>query len=197
MTKNEIYHALDFFPAMEANKKYLVYFEHAEKLKIEVMAYVFCMTCVMYYNKVDPVTAYGQAYYCEDMPRAKKEIEMNKILKDPKIRSFILYLKEKLGLTELLPLNEIINKANDVLVDAMVLVDEVDHKGNPTGKKTMRDRAMAQKTLSMLGNWLKLNKMDIVLNGDLNSPAFINIPKTMTASEANQVYNANINGGKK
>ncbi len=195
MTKPNLYHVNDFFPAMEANHKYTAHFEHSEKLEIDLKTYLFCFSYVMYYNKLDPVTAYGQAYNCENMPRKQKEIETSKLLSDQKNRAFILYLKDKLGLNELLPLNEIINKANDVLIDAMVLVDEIDRKGNLTGNKTMRDRAMAQKTLAMIGSWLNLNKMNLTLGGDFNSAAFLDIPKTMTASEATQIYTENMNNG--
>ena len=197
MTKLNKYHVNDFFPAMEANHKYSVYFEESKKLGIELKTYLVCFSYVMYYNKLDPVTAYGQAYDCENMPRKQKEIETSKLLSDKKNRAFILYLKDKLGLTDFLPIDWVIDITKDIIIDATTLEDVYDKK---TGEKTgqaMRDRATAQKMLSMLGSWLNLNKTTVTLGGDLNSPAFINIPKTMTASEANQVYNANINGGKK
>lgn len=195
MKKNEIYHANDFFPALSFNKKYSSYFVKSEEMGIGVKAYVFCMAYVMYYNKLDPVTAYGQAYHCEGIPRGQKEKEMNKLLRDEEIRSFILYLKDKLGLTDLIPIDWVIDITKDIIIDATTLVDEYDRTGQLTGKKTMRDRALAQKTLAMIGGWLKFNTMNLALSGELNSPAFIDIPKTMTAAEATKVYTDNINKG--
>ena len=197
MTKPNLYHVDDFFPAMEANHKYTAHFEQSEKLGIELKTYLFCFSYVVYYNKLDPVTAYGQAYNCENMPRRKKEIETSKLLSDQKNRAFILYLKDKLGLTDLLPIDWVIDITKDIIIDATTLEDVYDKK---TGEKTgqaMRDRATAQKMLSMLGGWLNFNKSTVTLGGDFNSAAFLDIPKTMTASEATQIYTENMNNGGK
>jgi len=195
MTKANQYNVLDFFPALSVNEQYLLYFEKSEKMGIEMKAYVFCMAYVIYYNKLDPVTAYGQAYECEGIPRGQKEKEMNKLLGDPKIRSFILYLKDKLGLTDLLPIDWVIGITKDIIIDATTLEDVYDKK---TGEKTgqaMRDRTTAQKMLAMLGGWLNFNKSTLTLSGNLNTPAFIDITKTMTAAEATKIYTDNINKG--
>lgn len=198
MNKYDIYHVRDFLPALSKNKKYKPLFDKACDMGLTVEDYIFAMAFVLYRGKLDPIQAYGQAYNRANESVEAKEFGLQQVLAKATMHEYINELRDTLGLTDLLPLNQILNITHDIIVDATTMVPEYDRKGNPTGRKTMRDRVIAQKTLSMLGSWLNLTKMNLHLTNDMASDNILDVTNNMTASEAAKVYIANINkkGGK-
>ena len=198
MNKYDIYHVRDFLPALSKNKKYKPLFDKACDMGLTMEDYIFAMAFVLYRGKLDPIQAYGQAYNRANESVKAKEFGLQQVLAKATMHEYINELRDTLGLTDMLPLNEMFNKTRDLLDYATKMVPEYDKRGVPTGQKKMKDPAIAYKTLSMLGTWFNLPKMNLHLTSDMVSDNILDVTNNMTASEAAKVYIANINkkGGK-